>query len=561
MSLWHRLRWKIAAVLGAGLFGLGMKFILALSTSAGWNLAVVLAGAALVWVVADFIPLPILARSVVRVVIVAVAVWFAAPAMLGVPPGLRINPVGAVIITGVVSIGTELAGLSPRLRANLIGATGIIAFAWVVGLLWGLPLEAWGALVGTFAVASVLWIASDFIRLGPTLNKLVKTFIVAAVAWFGSGAAGFPPVFRFYFAGYTALAFPFFVLLDARWSTKPPQHGRLNILIVFLVAAVGLTAVGFLVPQYNTVAEQEKIARLQQSIIERENEQRREEIRQAAEELGLVVMAPDELAALSGEESPQAEGTPEEEAASTQEDTLIERGKQAYDDYECYNCHKIGGEGGVKRRGPDLDSVGLLMSYDAIWAELLDPTDSLSLGFEEEYDKVTMPDDFGERMSKSDLEAVTAYMVSLQSTQIQSPQALFPGPEKPERGEGPFYEIPIEYQRVVPQEWWTDETIVEEGKAIYEGQVDSSVVCSACHGANGKPVLTGASDFTDIDFVESLGEVYWYWRIASGLTGTAMTPWEEKLTPEQIMKVMVYQNTFAYGGPEEHFLYPPKAQR
>ncbi|MEJ2560425.1 MAG: hypothetical protein P8186_30235 [Anaerolineae bacterium] len=229
MSLWHKLRWKIAVVVGAGLFGLAMKFILALSTTAGWNLAGALAGAALVWVVADYIPLPVLARSVVRVLIVAVAVWFAAPVMLGIPPGLRINPVGAVIITGVVSIGTELAGLSPRLRANLIGATGMIAFAWVVGLRLGLPLEAWGTLVGTFAVASVLWIASDFIKLSSTLNKLVKTFIVAAVAWLGSGAAGFPPVYQFYFAGYTALSFPFFVLLDARWNTKPPQHGRLNI--------------------------------------------------------------------------------------------------------------------------------------------------------------------------------------------------------------------------------------------------------------------------------------------------------------------------------------------
>ncbi|MFQ5593907.1 MAG: c-type cytochrome [Anaerolineae bacterium] len=555
MSLWHKVRWKIAAVVGAGLFGLVMRFILALSPSAGRNLAAVLAGATLVWVVVDFIPLPALARSVVRFVIAAVAVWFAAPLMVGMPPGLRIHPVGAVIAIGVVSIGADLARVSPRLRANLIGATGLVAFAWVAGLLLGLPGRDIGMLIGSLVVGAALWIASDSIKLGATLNKLVKTLIVAAAVWFASGALGFPPVFQAYFVAFAALAFPFFVLLDARWSTEPPRRGGLAILIVFIVASVVLTAAGFLLPQFSTAAEQDKIARLQQSFLDRQADQRREEVRQQAEELGLVVVEPTPEGSAEGE-------TVAESADPSQE--LIEKGKQAYDDYECYNCHKIGGKGGVKRRGPELDSVGLLMSYDALWAEILNPTASLSEGFEEEYDKVTMPDDFGERMSKSDIEAVTAYMVSLQSTDIQSPKAFFPGPEKPDKGEGPFYEIPLEYQRVVPQEWWTDETIIEEGKALYEGQVDSAVVCSACHGANGKPVMTGASDFTDIDMVESMGEVYWYWRIATGVPGTAMTPWESKLTREQIMKLMVYQNTFAYDGePTDHeeMFYPPKAQR
>lgn len=554
MSLWHRLRWTIVAVVGAGLFGLIMKFILALSTTAGRDLALVLAGTALVWAVVGFIPLPTLARSVIHFVIAAAAVWFAADP-LGMSTGLRIHPVGAVILIGVVSIGTELAGVSPRLRPNLVGATGLVAFAWVAGVLLGLPMGARGILVGAVLAGAALWIASDTVNLGPTLNKLVKTLIVAAAVWFASGAAGFPTVFQAYFVGFAALAFPFFVLLDARWSTEPPQHGGLAILVIFIVASVVLMAAGFLLPQYSTAAEQDKIARLQQSYIDRQADQRRAEVRQQAEDLGLIVVEPTPEGGTEGETAAASAGPSPE---------LIANGKQAYDDYECYNCHKIGGKGGVKRRGPELDSVGLLLSPDAIKAELLNPTASLALGFEKEYDKVTMPDDFGERMSKSDIEAVAAYMVSLQSTEIESPKAVFPGPEKPDKGEGPFYEVPLEYQRMVPREWWTDEAIIEEGKAIYEGQANSEVVCSACHGADGNPVMTGAANFTDVDLVESLSDVYWYWRIATGVPGTAMTPWEEKLTPEQIMKVMVYQNTFAYDGePTDHeeMFYPPKAQR
>jgi hypothetical protein len=43
-----------------------------------------------------------------------------------------------------------------------------------------------------------------------------------------------------------------------------------------------------------------------------------------------------------------------------------------------------------------------------------------------------------------------------------------------------------------------------------------------------------------------------------------MTAWGEKLTPEEILKVMVYVNTFAYKGqPTNHAekFYPPKAKK
>jgi mono/diheme cytochrome c family protein len=240
---------------------------------------------------------------------------------------------------------------------------------------------------------------------------------------------------------------------------------------------------------------------------------------------------------------------------------LIERGKMAYNDWECFNCHKIAGEGGVKRRGPELDNIGNLLSLDAIRAEILNPASSLAEGFEEEYNKVTMPDDFGKRLSDEELNALAAYLSTLQDTAVQTPGPLFPGTLREDRG--PFYEIPRAYQKSMPAGWWTDPEIIAEGKAIYEGQVHPDVVCAACHGRDGAPLVAGALDFRDPDVVEGMSDAFWYWRIARGVPDTVMTAWEEKLTPEEIFKVMAYENTFAYGGePTDHgeMFYPPEAE-
>ncbi len=400
-------------------------------------------------------------------------------------------------------------------------------------------------------------------------RKLITTVILAIIVWFGSGWIGFPTIFRLYFTGYVIIALPFFVLLDLRFTTRP-RHGGLAILAVFLLASVALILAGWLLPQYDPKVEQEKIARLQRSYLERQKPQRIEALRKEAEGLGLVVVEPGQLTQVSAAQEipapPPGAPTPPRPPvpspappAPGPSPELIARGKQAYNDWECYNCHKIGGKGGVKRRGPELDNIGNLLSPEAIRAEILNPSSSLAEGFEEEYNKVTMPDDYGKRMSEGEINALVAYLSTLKDTSVKTPKALFPGPAKGNRG--PFYEIPLKYQKSMPKGWWTDPKIIAKGKAIYEGQAHPDVVCAACHGRDGAPVLTGASDFRNPDLVEGMSEAYWYWTIAKGIPNTPMTPWEGKLKPEEILAVMAYENTFAYNGtPTEHTLFPPKAK-
>jgi hypothetical protein len=51
-----------------------------------------------------------------------------------------------------------------------------------------------------------------------------------------------------------------------------------------------------------------------------------------------------------------------------------------------------------------------------------------------------------------------------------------------------------------------------------------------------------------------VSDSFWYWRIAKGSPGTDMPDWEKELSPDEIWKVMVYENTFDPLGPRKHSL-------
>ena len=114
--------------------------------------------------------------------------------------------------------------------------------------------------------------------------------------------------------------------------------------------------------------------------------------------------------------------------------------------------------------------------------------------------------------------------------------------------------IPKEYQdKHMPQGWWTDPSVIAEGKKIYEGMANPEVVCAACHGRDGKPLLTGTRDIRDGAYVNKMTDSYMFWRVAEGVPLTPMTPWREKLKEEQIWKAIAYSHTFSHGGKaEEH---------
>ncbi len=373
--------------------------------------------------------------------------------------------------------------------------------------------------------------------------KLIATLGLAVATWILTGWIGFPRVFQWYFVGYILLALPFYLLLDARPGRLPRQPG-LAVFAFFLVLSALLTAAGFLLPQYDPRVEVEKVRRLQAAAREREAARQLEGLRLLAEKQGLTLAKAGEAQGAA----PAAPGPVALAEAKKQDPKLVDRGRQVYDDYECYNCHKLGGKGGVKRRGPDMDNVGSLLSAEMFRAKILDPLIFLTEGYEEEYRKVTMPDDFKDRMGPKEIDAVVAYMVSLRNEKASppTPRPLFRGPTG-------WVPVPREYQKLMPTGWWTDPKVIEAGRKIYEGAVKSDVTCAACHGRDGQPILTGARDFRDKAYVDKVSDTYWFWRLSEGVPQTPMTPMREKLTEEERWKVIAYQHSFSHGGkPEEH---------
>ncbi|MGE3154563.1 MAG: cytochrome c [Nitrospiraceae bacterium] len=121
-----------------------------------------------------------------------------------------------------------------------------------------------------------------------------------------------------------------------------------------------------------------------------------------------------------------------------------------------------------------------------------------------------------------------------------------------EGGEGPIVPpppAPAEYaDKHMPEGWWTDPKIVEEGKEIYIGAKNPDVNCSSCHGKDGKPVKAGARDFRVGERMKLYSDAVWFWRISEGVPNTKMKAWKSKLSEEDRWKLVAFERTFGLAG-------------
>jgi Cytochrome C oxidase, cbb3-type, subunit III len=122
------------------------------------------------------------------------------------------------------------------------------------------------------------------------------------------------------------------------------------------------------------------------------------------------------------------------------------------------------------------------------------------------------------------------------------------GEEKPPSPPPP---APPEYaDKHMPDGYWNNPEIIEEGKAIFTGAQNIDVNCASCHGKDGKPVKAGARDFRQGDFMKLFSDSQWFWRVSEGVKGTKMKPWKSKLSEDAIWKVIAFEATFGLEGQE-----------
>ena len=313
--------------------------------------------------------------------------------------------------------------------------------------------------------------------------KAIITLIALPVVWIISKVIGFPILFRWLFAIYIVVMLLFFLLIDAP-AMERRKKGVLSIFVTFIIASVVYTFLGIILPQYDPKIETEKIRKLTTGRME-----------------------------MAKIEDPVK---------------LIEAGKDAYDLYECYNCHKLKGKGGAKTRGTELDEVGWESDL-YIKESLLNPMALITEEFDKPKLRDAMPDYYNEEFNEGEYKALVAYLKSLR-----------PSADK------------------MPRDWWTNQRIILEGKMIYDGIQNPSVNCAACHGRDGKSVMSGArelkdanakgSEKTDVSRKKPLKEWSdkdWFDSIKIGVPETAMIGWGQALSDSDIWKAAAYCATLS----------------
>ena len=259
------------------------------------------------------------------------------------------------------------------------------------------------------------------------MSAIVRKIAVAAglalATWFGSGALGFPHVFQVMFVAYVGLGLAVFLLLDAPSVPRLSGWTAGAALVGFYFVLSAMYIVGASSwPQYDPEVEKGKI----EKILKRKRALVLAEQGQVETLLQRVQALQDDSQTVIARLGRFAPAVPVAEAPQDQGAlTVVERGAEVYDLYECYNCHKIGGKGSVKKRGPILDNIGSFLTVDDIKRKIFDPTYLYAEGFEKEHKKGRMPDKYKELMTEEEVLALATYLSTLKDPTAKTPKPVF----------------------------------------------------------------------------------------------------------------------------------------
>src|SRR5439155_817117 len=292
------------------------------------------------------------------------------------------------------------------------------------GVHFGVPMAnylGW-AVVGLVALGA-------FQRIERRLPDAASTLIIAAVllplVWFGTAAMHFPSVFQVMFMIYILLGLGVFLLLDAPAVPRLEGWKAVSTLLAFylVVSAAYILGASYL-PQYDPAVEMGKIEKIVKPKMETPDARRArlEALLKQAEDLQAKT---ETLQAKLEKLAPEPKPVGEVRTAAAGPTDLVARGKEVYELQECYNCHKIGGKGSVKKRGPELDNIGNLLTQDDIKKKVFDPGYLYADGFEKEHKKGLMPDKYKELMTDEEVNALAAYLATLKNPAAPTPKPIF----------------------------------------------------------------------------------------------------------------------------------------
>jgi len=224
-----------------------------------------------------------------------------------------------------------------------------------------------------------------------------------------------------------------FMLLDAP-SIGTMSGGK----SVFVVAAFWILLItaciagASLLPQFDPEDEKAKIGKLLDKERKQSGQGKTDELIARAKALDEQVKALEErLKGLGGGQAatttpaPQAgdKSTTAAGASGGGSGDFMKVGEEQWQLQECYNCHKLRGEGG-KKRGPELDNIGSLLTVDEIQQKIADPKSFMAEGYEKEWQKGIMPNKFKDLMDPKEMQALAAWLGTFKNASVNTPKPI-----------------------------------------------------------------------------------------------------------------------------------------
>jgi cytochrome c553 len=258
------------------------------------------------------------------------------------------------------------------------------------------------------------------------IKKLIVGLVVGGALVGITRALEFPFIFQMMFFAYAMLGSAVFILLDA--SALKPMGGIKSVIVLvafYIVLCTAFISGASMWPQYDPQDEKGKIDKILKPKRAATDQGKADELIARTKMLDEQVKALTvRLKALGGDQAtivPSAGAPPATTGAATGD--FMKMGEEQWQLQECYNCHKLKGEGG-KKRGPELDNIGTYLTVDEIKQKILDPKSFMAEGFEKEWEKGKMPDKYKDLMEDNDVVALASWLGTFKNTSVPTPKPI-----------------------------------------------------------------------------------------------------------------------------------------
>jgi len=265
--------------------------------------------------------------------------------------------------------------------------------------------------------------------MGNIFKKLGVGLVVGGVLVGVARSQELPFDFQLLFLIIALIGAVLFMLLDAPSIGVMSGRKSLAAVAVFWVLLITVCFVGASsLPQFDPEDERAKITKLLEREREKSEQGKTEKLLALAKSLDEQVKKLEDRLKGVGEEAipavapiPPAGGR--RAAVAGGEDDVMKVGEEQWQLQECYNCHKLRGEGG-KKRGPELDNIGSLLTVEEIQQKIADPKSFMAEGYDKEYAKGIMPNKFKDLMDPKEMLALATWLGSFKNASVNTPKPI-----------------------------------------------------------------------------------------------------------------------------------------